>query len=73
MPDRFGDDWTDTPPPDPYDQPTPHIDSTLVEACDLCDERGYRGLQVCTHVDYAAAARRARPKIRAALSKEAGK
>lgn len=37
--------------------------------CGLCDDHGKRGMFVCDHIDYAAAAKRGMNMIRAALKK----
>ena len=39
------------------------------DACQLCDEHGYRGGVVCDHVDGAAIAKRGIAMVRAALTK----
>ena len=52
--------------PDAYDR------MCDIAECELCDDHGKRGMFVCDHVDYAAAARRGMDMIRAALKKGNG-
>jgi hypothetical protein len=56
MLDRYGDD-----------QPTPAERAEAIRSCDLCDRDGYRGGTVCSHVDYASAAKRGMAMIRHAM------
>ena len=58
MPDRFGDD------PDI----ARILDYRTIDACDLCDNHGNRGMHLCDHVDHASAAARGMAMIRAAMS-----
>lgn len=48
----------------------PAYDAAAIVACTLCDDDGYRGLRVCDHVDYTAAARTGMAKVRAALAQK---
>ena len=59
MPNRYGDD---------ADPDIAYItDYRRIDACDLCDEHGYRGGTVCDHHDHASAAKRGMAMIRAAM------
>jgi hypothetical protein len=57
MPDRYGED--------------PDIarirDYRTIDACDLCDDTGTRGMHPCDHVDHASAAKRGMAMIRHAM------
>ncbi|OMB96484.1 hypothetical protein A5733_11470 [Mycobacterium sp. NS-7484] len=50
-----------------------HLAQAERDNCTLCDSDGYRGAQVCDHVDHTAAAKRGIAKCRAALAKEANR
>lgn len=53
---------------DRYGEPLPeHHTAGAVAHCVLCDDDGYRGGQVCDHIDHQAAAKRGMDMIRAAL------
>ncbi len=45
----------------------PHLDPAAIEACQLCDDDGYRGLAVCDHVEHRAAVRRGMAAIRSTM------
>jgi hypothetical protein len=47
----------------------PHLLQRAIDNCQLCDDDGYRGPQVCDHVDHSATAARGIAACRAALSK----
>ncbi|OMC46873.1 hypothetical protein A5742_25405 [Mycolicibacterium fortuitum] len=47
-----------------------HLTAAAIAACTLCDQDGYRGTQVCDHVDRTAAAERGSAACRAALTKD---
>ncbi len=48
---------------------TAHLTAAAIDNCTLCDRDGYRGTNVCSHVDYAAAAKKGRAACMAAISK----
>lgn len=47
-----------------------HLTAEAIQACTLCDSDGYRGLQVCDHIDRADTNARGSAACRAALAKE---
>ena len=78
MPDRYGED----PAPIPSRQEIEHAAREASESakriaeigrlagirrCGLCDSDGYRGGQVCDHVDHTEAAKRGMAMVRAAM------
>lgn len=46
--------------------------ANAVVECFMCDDDGYRGAQVCDHIDHAPAAARGMAKVRAVLAKRSG-
>ena len=52
-----------------HDTPA-HLTAQAIADCQLCDPDGYRGTQVCDHIDHAAAARDGIAAVRAALAKD---
>ena len=62
---------------DPYDPyggapppALPHRHPDAIANCRLCDDDGYRGCQVCHHIDHAAAAQRGITACRQALANQ---
>lgn len=47
-----------------------HLTRSAIANCQLCDADGYRGTNVCDHVDHAEAARKGRQACMAALAKD---
>ena len=47
-----------------------HLTAAAIADCRLCDPDGYRGTQVCDHIDHTAAAKRGSAACRAALTKD---
>lgn len=54
-----------------HPEAAPHLTRAAIAACTLCDPEGYRGTNVCDHVDHQAAAKRGIAACRAALTKGA--
>lgn len=46
-----------------------HLTQAAIDDCTLCDPDGYRGTQVCDHIDHTAAAKRGSAACRAELAK----
>lgn len=74
MPDRYGErpdpELGDDPDEQPVDLDKPHgptpaeLRALAVQACDLCDDEGYRGAIVCDHTDHRPANRHGIEQIR---------
>lgn len=74
MPDRYGERpdpelGDDEPPATPEDfGPTQtEIRLAAIQACDICDEDGYRGATVCDHIDRTNTAARGINQVRQAM------
>lgn len=78
MPDRYGED----PKPIPSRQEIARIAQETrerakriaeqarvdgIDRCGMCDDAGYRGGQVCDHIDHTEAAKRGMAMVRAAM------
>ena len=67
MPDRYGDS-------EPVSLDVPDREwaaqqrAMAIANCPMCDDDGYRGVQVCDHIDHAETARRGMEKVRAVLN-----
>jgi hypothetical protein len=61
MHDRYGDNQDDDP------DIVRMADYRSIDACDICDDNGYRGVTVCDHTDHTEAARRGMAMIRATM------
>jgi hypothetical protein len=61
MPDRYGDELP------------AHVVVAAIVECELCDDDGYRGSQVCDHIDHHPAYGRGMALVRAALKRGGGK
>lgn len=69
--DPYADEIADSlPDPPPRGEKSSHRDPAEISACDLCDDDGYRGSQICHHIDHAAAARRGIAACQAALNQQ---
>lgn len=67
MPDRFGEEPLDTPDAEWAAEARRQARALAIVNCGLCDDDGYRGATVCSHVDYAEAAKRGMEKVREVL------
>ena len=64
MPDRYGES------PDDSGDPRRAIRAAEVANCRLCDTDGYRGSNVCDHIDHSTAAKRGMAMIRETMGWE---